>query len=127
MRHVRVNVKRDQNTVTTREIPEWEVPVLEMIFEDGNVQRIDGETAVDREYPGASFEFDRLVRAYGADPQSGVPYVAAVYGQAQAGIRALARAIDAARDEEKEAAPAASPFITSIPPDANQPRDALLA
>ena len=101
MRYVQLKVVRDTNTVYPRAVPEWEVAVLEFIFEDGNVQRTGSfEKVTHSDYPDAGAEFDRLTRAYGADPQSGVPYVASVYGNAQAGIRALAKAIEAAKAEE---------------------------
>lgn len=105
MRYVQLKIVRDTNTVYPRSVPEWEVPVLEFIFEEGNVQRTGSfEKVTHSDYPDASAEFDRLMRAYGADPQSGVPYVAAVYGNASAGIRALAKAIEAAKAEGEETA-----------------------
>lgn len=104
MRYVKLKVVRDTNTVYPRSVPEWEVAVLEFIFEDGNVQRLGTfEKVTHSDYPDAGAEFDRLTRAYGADPQSGVPYVASVYGNASAGIRALARAIEAAKEADAEA------------------------
>lgn len=104
MRYVKVKVKRDVNTVYNRAVPEWEVPVLQFIFEEGNVELLNEfEEAEGRDLPDAAFEFDRLARAYGSDPQSGVPYVASVYGQAQAGVRALKDAMDSAVKEEAEA------------------------
>lgn len=114
MQYVVVKVKRDTNTVHHKVVPAWEVPVLEFIFEEGNIEHTDErEDAPGKEYPEAGFEFDRLTRAYGADPQSGVAYVASVYGQAGAGIRALKAAIAAAREDDKanpiEAIPAPVP------------------
>lgn len=129
MRYQRVEVKRDTNTTYVRDVPEWEVPILEFIFEEGNVKptekfidvtaqyagktaRVGEENVATRDAAGypvqAAVEFDRLVRAYGADSQSGVPYVASVYGQASAGVRALGRAIQDAKAAEAEAAPKAA-------------------
>jgi hypothetical protein len=105
MRFTNVKVKRDTNTVYNRSVPEWEVPVLEFIFEDGNVERLGTFGEVARDYPAPAVEFDRLVRSYGADPQSGIPYVASVYGQASAGVRALGRAIEEAKADDAKAAP----------------------
>lgn len=106
MRYVKVKVKRDVHTVYNRAVPEWEVPVLAFIFEEGNIENLGEFEPVDRDFPEPGMEFDRLTRAYGADPQSGVPFVASVYGQAQAGIRALKQAMDAARlEEEAESKP----------------------
>lgn len=102
MRYVHLKVVRDTNTVYTRAVPEWEVPVLEFIFEDGNVQRTGSfEKVTHSDYPDAGVEFDRLIRAYGADPTSGVPYVASVYGNAGAGIKELGKAIAAAKAEDE--------------------------
>lgn len=115
MRHALVKIIRDTQTVTSKGVPEWEVAILEFIFE-GNVHpMLDKagdpifETLTDRDYPTAASEFDRLTRCYGEDPQNGVPYVAAVYGQAGAGIRSLGRAIADAKAAEaaSESKPAA--------------------
>ena len=86
MRYERVKVKRDTNTVHNRAVAPWEVPVLEFLFEDGNVERLDEFVEVAGEYPEATKELDRLVRCYGADPKSGVPYANMVYGNARAGV-----------------------------------------
>lgn len=127
MRYEKVKVTRDPHTTYLREIPEWETPILELLFEEGNVVRTgefvdvtaqyagkslktnDGDRAThdDRGYPlQAAAEYDRLARAYGTDPQSGIPHVSAVYGQSGAGIRALGRAIEDAKLAEIEAEPA---------------------
>ncbi len=126
MRYERIKVKRDTNTVYVREVPEWEVPVIEFIFEEGNIERTGTFVDVTSQYHGqtiragdetktvrdeagypvdAAKEFQRLAAAYGADQKSGVPHVASVYGQASAGVRALARAIADAKAAEAEAKP----------------------
>jgi hypothetical protein len=104
MRYERVKIKRDTNTVHNREAPEWEIPVLEFIFEDGNVERTGVYLTDDKEYPDAVREFDRMTKAYGADVQTNVPHVASVYGNARAGVRALDKAIEAAKLEDEDAA-----------------------
>lgn len=120
MQYVTVKVKRDTNTVHHKVVPAWEVPVLEFIFEEGNIEHTDlTEDVPGREYPDPAFEFDRLTRAYGADPQSGVAYVASVYGQAGAGIRALKAAINAAKEDEK-----ANPTVVPTPVPAKRARRA---
>jgi hypothetical protein len=103
MRYQRVKITRDQNTVYTRDFPIWEIPVLEFIFDEGNVIRLEEFLTVNRPYPDAANEFDRLTRAYGKDAKSDIAHVASVYGQAGAGIRALRNAIDEARKAEGEA------------------------
>ena len=35
MRYEKVKVTRDTNTVHNREVPPWEVPILEYLFEEG--------------------------------------------------------------------------------------------
>jgi hypothetical protein len=111
MRYVEVKVTRDTNTVYNKTVPEWELPVLEFIFEQGNVELRDGVTRDARPYPTAEDEFDRLARSYGSDAQTNVPFVASVYGQAGRGIRALAKAIEQCKAMDKATAdePAIAP------------------
>jgi hypothetical protein len=104
MRYERVKVMRDTNTVHNRAVAPWEIPVLEFLFEEGNVERLEVFEEVSGEYPEASKELDRLVRCYGADPKSGVPYANSVYGNARAGVRSLQKLIDDAKIEDKAAA-----------------------
>lgn len=105
MRYERVKVKRDTNTVHNRAVPPWEIPVLEFLFEEGNVEPQGEFEEVAGEYPEANVEFNRLTQCFGSDPQSGTPYVAAVYGNAGTGIRALRKAIADAKTEDEEAGP----------------------
>lgn len=109
MRYERVKVKRDLNTVHNKDVAPWEVAVLEFIFEDGNVERLDEFVLVDRDYPDAAKEFERLVKCYGSDPQSGVPYAASVFGNASAGIRNLRKAIEEAKQEDEAAVEVKAP------------------
>lgn len=105
MRYERVTVKRDTQTTYVRDVPPWEIPLLEFTFEDGNVVRTGQFTEVDREYPEAGAEFARLAQAYGADAKADVPHVASVYGDSGRGLRELQRAIDSARREDAAAKP----------------------
>ena len=41
MRHERVKVTRDGNTVHNRAVPPWEIPILEYLFDPGNVEPLD--------------------------------------------------------------------------------------
>lgn len=111
MRYERVKVTRDTNTVHNVSVAPWEIPLIEFIFDEGNVVRTDEFNEVEREYPTAAKELDRLVRAYGADPKSGVPYANSVYGNARAGERVLAKMIDEAKasDAAEEKAPTPAP------------------
>jgi hypothetical protein len=103
MRYERVKVKRDTNTVHNRAVPPWEIPILEFLFDDGNIERLEIFEEVAGEYPTPAKELDRLVRCYGADPKSGVPYANSVYGNARAGERSLAKLIDEAKAEDSAA------------------------
>jgi hypothetical protein len=107
MRYERVKVSRDTNTVHNRAVPPWEIPVLEYLFED--VERLNVFEEVSGEYPETAKELDRLVRCYGADPKSGIPYANSVYGNARAGIRSLQKLIDEAKADDKVAAKAPTP------------------
>lgn len=129
MRYVAVKVTRDTNTVYNRLVPEWEVPVLEFIFEEGNVTREERFARNADPYPEVNAEFDRLVRAYGADVQTGVPYVASVYGQAARGVKMLERAIVEAEDIDLEelANPPPLPVIVKKARRISAATDSLLA
>jgi hypothetical protein len=105
MRYQRVKVKRDTNTVHNRAVPPWEIPMLEFLFDEGNVEPLGVFEEVVGEYPEAPRELDRLVRAYGADPKSGIPHANSVYGNARAGVRSLQKLIDDAKAEDDAAAP----------------------
>jgi hypothetical protein len=103
MRYERVKVKRDTNTVHNRAVAPWEISILEFLFDEGNIERLDQFEEVAGEYPTAEKELDRLVRCYGADPKSGVPYANSVYGNARAGVRSLQKLIDDAKSEDEDA------------------------
>lgn len=127
MRFERVMIKRDTNTVHNRAVPSWEIPVLEFLFEDGNVTPTGVFEQVAIEYPEANTEFHRLTQCYGADPQSGTPYVAAVYGNAGAGIRALRKAIEEAKTEDEAVSVAKStPAAVTSRKRKESPADSLL-
>ena len=113
MRHVRVKIVRDQNTVHSTTVPRWEVPVIGFMFDDGNVTETGESVKLDREYPDPAAEFERLATVYGSDSKSGVPHVASVYGNAGQGVRALAKAIAEAKveDEAEEEAPKPAPTL----------------
>ena len=109
MRYEKVKVTRDTNTVHNRAVPSWEIPMLEWVFDEGNVVRL-GEFVIpvkgkliNREYPSAVEELDRLTKVYGSDPKSGVPHAFSVYGNARAGIRTLQKMIDDAKEADREA------------------------
>lgn len=109
MRHEKIKVKRDTNTVHALTVVPWEVSILEYLFGDGNVETTGEYVDVPgREYPDPREEMMRLEKAYGADVKTEVPHVVSMYGTGRTGVRALARAIEAAREEEEEAGQAPS-------------------
>lgn len=108
MRYERVKITRDTNTVHNRAVGPWEIPVLEFIFEEGNVVRLGVFEEVAGEYPEAAKELDRLVRCYGVDPANGVPWANQVFGNQRAGIRSVQKLIDEAKADDKAAAPPAA-------------------
>jgi hypothetical protein len=103
MRYERVKVKRDTQTMHNRPCAPWEIPMLEFLFDEGNVERLGVFEEVAWEYPDAVKELDRLVRAYGSDPKSGVAHANAVYGNARSGIRNLEKLIDEAKADDAAA------------------------
>jgi len=104
MRFERVKIKRDTNTVHNRAVPPWEIPILEWIFDEGNIERLGSFEDTEHEYPDAAQELNRLERCYGSDPKNGVPHANSVYGNAHAGVRTLRKMIEDAKAQEAEAA-----------------------
>jgi len=102
MRHQRVTVKRDNNTVHNMTVASWEIPILEFLFDEGNVvpQEVFVDLPPDREYPDPREEFIRLQKAYGSDVKTNIPHAVTVYGAARTGVRALAKAMETAQEEE---------------------------
>lgn len=102
MRHERVVIKRDNHTVHNKTMAPWEIPVVEYLFDEGNVIHTGEFVQTEQDYPPAAEEMMRLMKAYGADVKTDIPYAVTVYGAARAGVRALAKAIEAAREEDEE-------------------------
>jgi len=128
MRHVRVKIKRDTNTMHNCSVPEWEVPILENIFEDGNVEVTDEfVVASDSEYPEANSEFKRLTDAYGKDPDSGVSYAALTYGNGGRGVKALRQAIEQSEEDEAKAVQEQKPASVRRSTKRSRDADSLLA
>lgn len=124
-----VKIVRDVNLAPSRSVPAWEIPVMEVVFDGGNVQPQGEYERVDRPYPEASYEFNRLAKRYGSDPKTEVPYVMIAYGTAQIGVRALAAAIAEAKAlEDKAIADGTAPTVKFAPiPEHIAQRDTLLA
>lgn len=114
MLHQRVKVTRDTNTVHNKTVAPWEIPVLEFLFEDGNVVRLDEFVEVDEPYPDAPSEFTRLTLLYDKDRKSGVPFVASVYGDGPRGVKALSERIAEAQKDEKRRLKAKSKISKAV-------------
>lgn len=116
MRYVRVRATRDTNTVHNSLVPQWEIPVLEYIFEDGNVKVTDEFESNAREYPNAGAEFGRLIKTYGSDPKSGIPYAVSAFGEGRTGMKVLSDLIAEAKLADVDAdAPKSGPQRRSAP------------
>jgi hypothetical protein len=102
MLYQNIKIVRDLHTVYNRLMPEWELPVVMFIFDDGNVQPQGTFERVDRLYPSAQIEYERLEKRYGQDSQSGVPYVTSIYGPGARGVAAIQKIIDEAEADEQE-------------------------
>lgn len=108
MLYERVKITRDPHTVYNRSVLPWEIPILEFTFEEGNVVRTGAFERTNAPYPEPNVEFQRLVMAYGSDPQNGTPYAASVFGQASQGVNALRRAIAEVKAEDEATKPKAA-------------------
>lgn len=102
MRYVNVKVRRDTQSAIQSTVSPWEVPILEYIFEQGNIEMGDGADS-EREYPDAGAEFARLVKVYGGDSKSGIPHAVSVFGEGSRGVSALRDAIAEAQEDDAKA------------------------
>lgn len=109
MRYERVKVKRDTNTVHNQPVAPWEIPVLEFLFEAGNIEPLDEFVHTAHDYPDATKELERLSEVYGKDPKSGIPYAFSVFGSGRKGVRELQKLIDDAQAADKSAGPEVTP------------------
>lgn len=107
MRFITVKVTRDTNHSQTDTVNPWEVPILELVHDSGNVVPQGEVDIAERELPDAVDEFQRLKTRYGKDVETGLFIVEAVYGQSRAGLTALKAEI------EKERGRAATPSKTA--------------
>jgi hypothetical protein len=100
MRFITVKVTRDTNSSHAGDVAPWELPILDFMHGEGNVQRV-GETFTSTELPEAAEEFNRLVTRYGMDNETGIANTAQVYGQARVGVKALGDEIEKERVSER--------------------------
>lgn len=96
-------VVRDPALKVPRTIPAWELPILEAMYGEGNledVQQFEGDVDQILE---PDQEMDRLCRVYGRDKETKVPNAELAYGRGPAGVRVLAQSMKAAIvDGEKD-------------------------
>lgn len=107
LKYAQVRVARDPTAaVIVRHVAEWELPVLEEVFGEGNVVKI-GEKLHQADAPDAGQEYARLEGAYKKPPgDTAVPYVETVYGSGTRGKRQLEKAIaEATVEMEADADP----------------------
>lgn len=101
MRYVDVLIERDERLSIPRQVPSWEIPVLQLVHGEEKII-VKGDINVpQRDYPAASDEFNRLVQRYGEDVATETPYVVMVYGQGPRGTQALEEAIKKDRESYK--------------------------
>lgn len=103
IRHITVEIRRNETIQLVNSFPQWEIPVLKAVHGDDAVN-IKGEKLVNREPPDAQDEFvrlnDRYKRARNEDGSLGTPFVHMVYGEL--GVDRLARAIEDSITEAPE-------------------------
>jgi len=95
LRYVKVSIRRSELATVQKDMPMWELPLVESIFPSG-VEVLE-EFYLDGNTPKAQDEYERLNSVYRQsvedDGSRGIAHVAAVYGQFGPGTQALRRAI----------------------------------
>jgi hypothetical protein len=97
IRHVYVDIRRNEGATVRNSFPAWEIPILKVVHGEDAIT-VMGEKLVNREPPEAHDEFTRLNNRYrrgsNEDGSQGTPYVHMVYGEL--GVQKLQQAIEAA-------------------------------
>ncbi len=100
IRHIIVDIRRNEGATIRNSFPAWEIPVLKVVHGEDSVSEI-GERLVARDPPEPHDEFTRLntryKRSHNDDGSQGTPYTHMVYGEL--GVAKLAQAINAAITE----------------------------
>lgn len=101
LKYVEVEIRRSEMSTVTKQVAEWEVPILDVMHGANAPIRIIRDIPVDRPAPTGQEEMERLRSAYGVTRDEngfrGITYVESVYGQHRPGVQALERAINAAQ------------------------------
>lgn len=85
-------IVRDPNFHIPRKAPQWEIPVLQEIYGQGEVV-IGEEFEHEMSFTDIPSEFARLANVYGREEDSKIPYVEVVYGRGPAGVKAFEKAV----------------------------------
>lgn len=100
IRYKVVRMTRDILMQVERSVPQWEVPVLDLVHGGQITVLDDKDVIVDRPMPNVQNEWERLEAVYrnhrteGGAP--GAPVVATVYGDGPRGAKQLKEAMDEA-------------------------------
>ena len=114
MRSFTVVIRLNEMTAVPKELPPWELAVLEAVHEN---TEIISEGVWPHELPDARAEFDRLEKVYGVQDDTKQSYASLVYGAGVLGIRALRKAIaDEAAIEPEEVEE-----VEEVDPDGEEP------
>jgi hypothetical protein len=73
------------------EYPPWELPILEEVHK-GQIEVI-GEMRCGLSVPHPEDEYSRLERRFSRNKETGIPYVAQIYGSGSIGVQNLATAM----------------------------------
>ena len=93
LRYINVKVARDpQVAVINKNVPAWELPVLEEVFGEGNIVKL-GDVSIERDPPDAEAEYKRLGDVYGGTGNPKVSFVERVYGAGSRGQAEVGKAI----------------------------------
>lgn len=88
--HVQVRINKSETTHVTIDVAPWELPVLAAVHGEDRVIPTGVTIPVRRPKPEPAAEFDRMSIKYKQNRETGVDYVASVYGNGALGVRRLA-------------------------------------
>ena len=101
-----LQVVRDPTLKVPRTVPAWELPILEAMYGEGNLEDVQQHEGEVDQILDPEQEMDRLIRVYGRDKETKVPNAELAYGRGPAGVRVLAASMKAAViDSDGEDAP----------------------
>lgn len=89
----KVLVTRNEAHKQMVRVPKWEIPILQAIHGQNNVNVTGEKTLLKRAVPEPGAERDRLILKYGKDREMNMTFVEIVYGNGARGVEQLAQAI----------------------------------